>query len=189
MEAMQEELVQTYTQLNKCQQQNKEMSPMRKENEALKSQLRISEERLSILRLNAASVDRERQLSSPRSTEFSSRTPASPGSTNVVQLLRKVVAERELELHTCRDKIKSLEKELENKGELLRLAARSEHSLEQDLISAQRRGDALQQQVADQQFQLQQNQKVLSSPSSAFTFLVPCSPSSPILNKSSSASF
>jgi hypothetical protein len=194
MEAMQEELVHTYTELNKCkqicQEQNKEMSPMRKENEALKSQLRISEERVSILRLNAASVDRERQISSPRhsnSTEFSSRTPASPRSTDLVQLLRKVVAERELELHTCRDHIKSLETELENKGELLRLAARSEHSLEQDLISAQRRGDGLQQQVADQQFQLQLKmekhlQNPLSSPSSAFTFLVPRSPSSPILN-------
>jgi hypothetical protein len=59
-----------------------------------------------------------------------------------------------------------------------------EHSLEQDLISAQRRGDGLQQQVADQQFQLQQHQKIerrlqqhksmssMSSPSSPFTLLV-----------------
>jgi hypothetical protein len=69
MEAIQVELVQTYTELNKCQQicqeQSKEMSAMRKENEALKSQLWLSEGRVR-------------------------RTPACPRSIDLVQ--RRVAA-------------------------------------------------------------------------------------------------
>ncbi len=51
----------------------------------------------------------------------------------MTEALYEAAANRELvgELHTCREQIKSLANELDNRSELLRLAARSEHSLEQ----------------------------------------------------------